>query len=103
MKKIHRNATKRQELKDKTYTHTSMFLFYLQCFSEKQLQNSSVALHKAKNDMYSSWFIDLESETSPQDTSLFDLNPFSWKIYVTGNNSSPVHKDFLAWLLKENF
>ena len=68
MKKIQRNTTKRQELKDKTHTHIS-------------------------------WFIDLESETSTQDTSLFDLNPFSWKIYVTGNKSSPVHKHFLAWLL----
>ena len=53
MKKIHRNATKRQELKNKTHTHTSMFLFYSQCFSEKQLQNSLAALYKAKNYMYS--------------------------------------------------
>ena len=39
------------------------------------------------NALYNPWFVDLESELSPQDLSRFDLNSSSWKIYVTGYNS----------------
>ena len=46
--------------------------------------------------LYSQWFVDLESELSPQDLSRFDLNSSSWKIYVTGYNSPPVHKHLLV-------
>ena len=48
------------------------------------------------NALYSPWFVDLESELSPRDLSRLDLISSSWKIYVTGYNSPPVHKHFLA-------
>ena len=48
------------------------------------------------NALYNPWFVDLESELSPRDLSRFDLNSSSWKIYVTGYNSPPVHKHFWA-------